>query len=389
MGARSLSYKGGGDETPLMSDWDRIVERESLGNPLLFRPPAIGPAEAPPAPAEYAQANPLMVAPPRPMSQMPVEQQIAWQEYQTEREKSLLDKNIKARQEETELLTMSHGNELLNRLGDLDPKSEDYNVQRTKLLQQYPYAMRNQGAISQLGVYDEMNKNLRELGEAETTRKQEVERQLDATRLNQAYTLAAKDPQRLAEFNAVVGKDPQAAIARVAELTADDERKNTIAQLRDLGFSDEVISRQFTTPEGQFLTEAAKKKVERETKTQEKISSEQGKAVETYRDLAKARQAAYYDPKSATPNPDWTPEDESIFTAAKAKAASFYPQVATTAAPGTTPAPTAGPSPTPSRTLAPAPVRARQASTYPEGYRHTTGDGRIFQVLNGKWLQMK
>lgn len=385
MAGRYKSHGGRDEDFPLMTENERLTERESLANPLLFQPPAIGPAEAPPAPAssEYAQANPLMVAPPRPMSQMPVEQQVAWQEYQTEREKSLLDQNIKARQEETELLTMSHGNELLNRLGDLDPKSEDYNMQRTKLLQQYPYAMRNQGAISQLGVYDEMNKNLRELGEAATVRKQGIEDQLTTTRLNQAYTLAAKDPQRLAEFNAVVGKDPQAAIARVAELTAEEEKRNTIAQMQELGFSADRISR-YITPGGQFLTKPAQAAVEQETKTKAGEGTEQKRREDMYLNLIKRK--GELQEKESKEGELWKPEMQTYLDTVEAD---VFKRAGAPPPPATVKSPVAAPSATPSRTPAPALARARQASTYPEGYRHTTSDGRIFQVLNGKWLQMK
>lgn len=315
---RRYSDEGG---NALMSDYDRIIENQSLSNPLLFQsaaPPLGAPAAAAAAPASdggYVQPNPLAVPPPRPLSQMPLEQQLAWHQYQSDslrqenaNQSSLIDIKARARQEEFSSKAQRQADDVISRVGELDATDvPGYILKRTQLLKENPFAMGDPRVQALLTPLDDAHKNSRELTEAERVHKQGMEDDLVKVRLNQAYTQAAKlGPQVLGEFNASVGTDPQAAISKVAELGALQERQNAITQLQDLGLPPERIA-QFTGPGGEFLTTAAQAAIERETKNLSGQGVDQKRREDMYLSLLK-RRSETIDNGNAE---DWTPDMEN------------------------------------------------------------------------------
>ena len=392
-----------------------MVEREVMANPLISRDYGLDayarPVEAMPA---TAAPNPLL-APPIPYGQMTYEQQMAWRDRETaEAEKqsqlrnAALDQITKLKKQDLDAKTSDQANTVISRIGELDPKDLDkYQTQRTKLLQENPFALNDPRVQGMLEPYDLTAENVRKLREEESKLKTAGVDKFEANRQEQAFKLAEKlGSQVLSAFNAEYRRDPEAAIENVTRLGVQAEQANAVAQLRDLGMSDATIKERYTGPQGQFLSQAATADIERGTKTREKASTEEKRDVDTYRDLAKARRDADYDPTDESPNPSWSAEDEAIYNAARRKASAHFPATAIEPRPVATPVvvppalPPVAPVPVVAAPTIPAftprptgiigrgapPPAAPARRAYPEGTIVTNPKSRQKQVMRGgKW----
>lgn len=323
----------------LLSPYAQVVQNQAFANPLVFGatsgygPYAQTDYGVPQAPDEQ---NPL-VRPPVPVREMPIEQQVAWEKYQRDgltaqanQREQLFNQKVERSKEQYRLNTLDQADRVFDNIGDLDPRSKDYPLQRAQLLKKYPLAAQNKAVSDNLGALDETHKHYQGLDEEE----QKYQRnKADATlkeRINQGYQLAQKaGPEVLAQFNQDVTADPERAISSVADLTARSDQENTIADLTSLGLD----SKQFYGPSGQFLAGHAKQAINLETKRQTGATAEVKRqidimdAMSKVRDKAKARDDLLTDEQKKTTPLEWDEDREAAYNQVIARAgASLLPQ---------------------------------------------------------------
>ena len=367
----------------------RALEAQVAANPLAQRDAAMLAEVAAPvvAPVTTAVAPNPFIRPPAPLSTMPVDKQIAWQQYQAEAagkqaalETSALNQQIARQQSEFEIEGRRQAAELAGQTGTL--KAEDianYPLQRAELARKFPIGVTTDQAKAAFEPYERIYANALALDKETRNRVAEAQRINQQNRLETARKQAAElGEDALARFFEREKADPEAAITGVMQEGTALRQKNLEAQLINSGMTPQEIAQKFQRPEG-FMYPAAEAAAKVRTNPQQEVS----RVGNSLTDLMQEKREA---------GRKWTPMQEDALqrtyelynqTLDRAGVRGMPRTGPTTATPTPTPAGAKpAPSPRPSATPPPPPLNP----AYPEGWR----DGkRYVQKPDGKWYLSK
>jgi hypothetical protein len=359
------------------------------------------------------EQNPL-VRPPVPVREMPIEQQVAWEQYQrvglanqAAQRRALFDEKVKRRDEQYELNTLDQADRFTESMGDLDPGHPDYMLQRAQLAKKYPLAARDPAVAKNLANLDETHKYLQGVADEEKKYQRNKADTMLKERINQGYQLAQKaGPEVLAQFNQDVTADPERAIQSVADLTARSEQENTVADLTSLGLD----PKQFYGPSGQFLAGHAKQAINLETKKQAGATAEVKRqidimdAMSKVRDKAKAKDDSLTDEQKKTTPLEWGEDREAAYNQVISQAgASLLPrqqpgqpppqqvkQLQQQVKPAGQPSPSGSPAPKQVATVRPQIKRPPAAPGATSTAQTATGPNgqKLMKGADGRWYPM-
>ena len=358
-------YYGPSEGNPL-NLLEQAVEGNIQQNPLMYGRPSIydqyrEPVETPEMEGispEVAAANPL-IAPPRPVKYMPIEQQIFWNERQAQElakqaslQNTLNTNKANAREAQMKLDQEAQSYAILDSLDELNPSADDYEEKKGKLFAANPLGAMSDGVQRAIGWKDKAYESRIKFAEQERGQKIKRQEQADATRTTEAFKQASEinDPGLTEEVSRLSAQNPEAALAAVQRKKKELNAINTIVQLRDLGVSDEEITRKYGSLAGDnFLDVPAKAHLETLKRTQGKAVPDKASAIDKYRALKKDKAEASTR-EGIREGKVWTDFDERLLNDAQKTVSVFAPELVTAeAAP---PAPSR-PS-TPSQRLTPA-----------------------------------
>ena len=304
--------------TETMGLGQRALEAQVAANPLAQRDAAVLAATAVPvAPVMTAAVPNPLVRPPAPLSTMPIDKQIAWQQYQTETEgkqqalkRAALDQAVLSRQNELEIEGVRQATELIGQTGTL--KGDDivnYPLQVAELARKHPIGFSTPQAKAALAPYETIYQNTLALDKETRNRREEAQRVQQHSRLEAARKQAAElGEDASARFFEREKTDPESAITGVMQEGAALRQKNLEAQLINSGMTPEEITEKFQRPEG-FMYPAA----EAAAKVRVNPAQEASQAQKMFLELSEMRKEARYKPDDPKPNSRWSPQLEEAF----------------------------------------------------------------------------
>jgi hypothetical protein len=337
--------RGGGDifdlgpsESSPLGFWDQAVERNVQQNPLMYGRPSISDQyrEAAVLPEmegispEVAARNPL-IAPPRPVKYMPVEEQIIWNQMHAEQlgkqaalQQTLNANKLAARNAEIEMKKAEQSTALLDAMDDLDPNQDDYQEKLAKHILANPWGASAEPVKNALAVRSDIFSKRQEILKAGREDAAKRQGEFDQLRIKAALDEANKlgDPALTEEVNKTAAQDPAHALSMVQRRRSEIEAANINTQLRELGLTNADITAQFYPQgtEGMFLAKAAQERIEIERKAREQLNEDQ--VARLYNSLIEDREKARLEGREPSP------EQDALIRRYQDKLASFTPVIA-------------------------------------------------------------
>jgi hypothetical protein len=329
---------------------DRLLEEDIQKDPLLYGRPSVYEQYREPSgmpqlegidPA-IMEANPL-ARPPRPIKYMPVEEQIIWNKMQSETLKnqaglqSQLNQNrAAALARKIELDREVQSSVIFDAWDQVDPTRDDYLEQKGKLFRANPVGAMSNEVRNAIGVKDVIWQNRKELNDEDRKRKADLEDALAKNRLSESFKQAAElnDPALIERISKLSAEDPALALAEVQNAKRESYKRNLIAEMRDLGVSDQEMSSKYLHPEtGDFLYDAARSRVEIEREKRKSATADESKLIDYVLKLEKNKAEG----QSATAKIEgktWSDADEAMLQRYRAKLENIpYAEVPTSATP--------------------------------------------------------
>jgi hypothetical protein len=291
-----------------LSVTEQAIEGAAQSNPLMMGRPGFYEQYSEPAtvPAmegispEVAAANPL-IRPPRPIKYMPVEQQIIWQERQAsalskqaDLQNQLYNNKKAATEAKLDLARKAQSNAIFDAMGELDPTADDYFARRDKVLAANPIGAVTPEVKNLFGYKDEAWDLRQKLAEDDRKRKLDSQETLRKEAVSQARKDAVEigDPALLEEVSKLSAQNPEAAVARVAQVKGRLAQSNITTQLQQYGVPPEEIKSLYYDPDtGYFRADAAAARVKMEESKRaaaEKPASE-AQAADIFASLSKQK----------------------------------------------------------------------------------------------------
>ena len=261
---------------------DRALEASLATNPLAQRDKAILAGASAPvvaAPIETGVPNPL-IGPPVPLSAMPIEKQMAWQDYRDETVKrqlaergAILDQQAARREQEQKIKGDEQANELIARTPELDPSDvKNYPLLRAKLVRDLSAGSTTERAKNALAPLDAAYTTALSAHTQYKQAEEAAQRAEQKSRLDIARASAnERGPEALSQFVEREKTDPEGAIAQELQGGAKTQQRDLEAQLISAGMSQEEVARRFQTPTG-FMYGPAKAELKAARTPQQEIT---------------------------------------------------------------------------------------------------------------------